>query len=180
MKKGKKYVGLFVLLFVLAAVTIGYSYLSATLEINGTSKIKASEWDVHFNNIQVTGDSVTATTDPTISANGLNISYAVELQNPGDFYEFTVDVVNGGSVNAALADFPVLGGVTDEQDVYTNFTFTHVDGTPITDLDDEIIAANETKTYTVRVEYDREIDTDQLPDSEQNMTLTVGMDYEQE
>ena len=52
MKKGKKIIGLVVLLLLVLSVTVGYSYLSASLNINGTSKIKTASWDVHFNNIQ--------------------------------------------------------------------------------------------------------------------------------
>lgn len=179
MEKGKKFIGFAVLLFLVLGITIGYSYLSANLNINGTSKINTASWDVHFNNIQTTTGSVTPVTAPSIDASGLNITYSVELENPGDFYEFTVDVVNGGSVDAKLSALPTLGGVSTAQDVYTNYTFTHSDGTAITTLANENLAAGVTKTYKVRVEFDSDISASQLPTAVQNMTLTVDMSYEQ-
>ena len=84
MEKGKKLIGVLVLLIMVLTLTVGYSYLSASLNINGTSKIKTTTWDIHFNNINVTTGSVTATEEPTIDGSGLNITYEVELDTPGD------------------------------------------------------------------------------------------------
>ncbi|MBR6136723.1 MAG: hypothetical protein IKQ06_01055 [Bacilli bacterium] len=179
MEKGKKVIGVIVLLLMVLSITIGYSYLSANLTITGTSKIKTSSWDVHFNNIQTTSGSVTPTTAPAIAANGLSITYSIELENPGDFYEFTVDVVNGGTVDAKLSALPTLSGVSTAQDVYTNFTFKHADGTAITTLANENLAAGTTKSYKVRVEFDSNVTAAQLPTANQNMTLVVSMAYEQ-
>lgn len=179
MKKGKKVIGLVVLIVMLLTVTVGYSYLSASLNINGTSKIKTTTWDIHFNNVQVTTGSVVATADPTIDGTGLNITYEVDLETPGEFYEFTVDVVNGGTVDAKLSALPTLTGVDTAQDVYTNYTFTHTDGSAITNLANETLNAGATKTYKVRVEFDENITAAQLPTAVQNLTLTVGLNYEQ-
>ena len=179
MKKGKRLIG-FVILFIIAIfITIGYSVLSSTLNITGTSQIKTSSWSVHFANISVTTGSVTATTSPTIDASGLNINYAISLENPGDFYEFTVDVVNDGSVDAAMSSLPALSGVSSAQDVYTNFSFTHSDGTAVTTLANEALAHNSNKTYKVRVEFDSNISSDQLPTQNQTMNLKVTLAYEQ-
>ena len=179
MNKGKKVIGFVVLLLLVLSITVGYSYLSASLNINGTSTIKTASWDVHFNNIKTTTGSVVPTAAPAIDASGLNITYEVELETPGDYYEFTVDVVNGGTVDAKLSALPTLTGVSTAQDVYTNYTFTHGDGTAITTLANETLAAGATKTYKVRVEFDSNISAGQLPTTAQNLTLTVDMNYEQ-
>ena len=177
MKKTKRRLSVIVLLLLLMSVTIGYSALSSSLNITGTSKISNAKWDVHFANISITNGSVTATTAPTIDASGLNITYSVDLSTPGDFYEFTVDVTNAGSVDAKLNALPTVTGVSDAQDVYTNYTFTHTDGTAI--AAGETIAAGTSKNFKVRVEFDSNITSEQLPTSVQNMTLTVGMNYVQ-
>ena len=100
MKKMKKHLSVVILVWLLVGVTLGFSALSANLNISGTSRISSSSWDVHFQNIAITSGSVTATTAPSTSNGGLTISYAVDLAEPGDFYEFTVDVKNAGSVPA--------------------------------------------------------------------------------
>ena len=176
--KRKKFVGIIVLLLMICAVTVGYSYLSENLNINGTSRINVSSWSVHFGTITPTAGSVTPTTAPAVDANG-DINFSVVLNNPGEFYEFTVDVVNDGTINAAMSNLPVLTGVSAEQDVYTNFTYTHSDGTAIATAANEGLNAGTTKTYKVRVEYDADVEADDLPTTAQNMNLKVALDYEQ-
>lgn len=173
----KKRITIIILLLLVTFITVGYAVLSAPLNINGTSTINNASWNVHFENINVTTGSVAATSGPTIDNSKLNITYAVALEKPGDFFEFTVDVKNAGSVDAKLSELPILDGVSQAQDVYTNYTFTHYDNTAITV--GETIAAGSSKKFRVRVEFDRNITANQLPTTQQDMTLTVDMNYEQ-
>lgn len=176
--KGKKYLSIVILLLLLVGITVGYATLSSNLNINGTSTVGVPDWDVHFENLSTTTGSVSPTTAPTISANKLSISYAVPLQVPGDFYEFTVDVKNAGTIPAKLSALPTVSGVSSAQDVYVNYTFTHTDGTAITA--GEKLAAGASKNFKVRVEFDRNVTASQLPTSAQNLNLTVAMQYEQD
>lgn len=116
-KNSKKTI--YLILVLILGISVGYAALSATLKINGTSIIKSAKWSVHFgteaNDIQVTSGSVTGdnvTTPARIKADTSNteIEFSVNLPEPGDFYEFTAQVVNDGSLDA------VIGG----------------DGTPVT------------------------------------------------
>ena len=177
-KKGRKGFLALILLLLLIGVTIGYSILSDTLNIHGTSKIKNATWKVHFTSVSAgaTG-SVAPVQAPTIASDELNISYEVNLDKPGDFYEFTATVKNDGSVDAKLSSAPVLTGVSAAQDVYLNHTFTHTDGSAVTA--GETLVAGASVTYKVRIEFDRNITNDQLPSAEQNLSLNVKMDWEQ-
>lgn len=178
MKKTKRRLNVLILLLLLVSITIGYSALSTTLNITGTSKISNSKWDVHFANIAVTSGSVTAVNAPAIAASGLSITYEVNLDTPGDYYEFTVDVTNAGSVDAKLNALPTVSGVSSAQDVYTNYSFTHADSaTPI--AVGETIAAGASTKFKVRVEFDANVTSEQLPTTDQNLTLTVSMNYVQ-
>ena len=58
MRRNKKKNIVFVLLFLIVGLSVGYSLLSTNLRINGTSKIKNSTWDIHFENVVVNTDSV--------------------------------------------------------------------------------------------------------------------------
>ena len=177
MKERKKRMSVLILLLLIGFITIGYAVLNSDLTITGTSHITNATWDVHFETIAVTSGSVTATTAPTIDATGLNITYEVTLTKPGDFYEFSVNVKNDGSVTAKLSAAPTISGPTSAQDVYTNYTFLNSDGSAITS--GQTIAPGASKTYKVRVEFDRNISSDQLPTTAQNMTLTASMNWEQ-
>ena len=58
MRRNKKKNIVFVLLFLIVGLSVGYSLLRTNLRINGTSKIKNSTWDIHFENVVVNTDSV--------------------------------------------------------------------------------------------------------------------------
>ena len=175
-KSGKKVV-LSLLALLLLTITVGYAALSTTLNINGTSKINNATWDVHFANLVVTSASVSATKAATIDS-ATEIDYNVELIKPGDFYEFTVDVTNTGTIDAKLGEAPILSGVSAEQDVYTNYTVTYSDDTAINANDK--LAAGATKKLKVRVEFDRNITNSQLPTEAQPLNLTFAMNYVQD
>ena len=175
-KSGKKVV-LSLLALLLLTITVGYAALSTTLNINGTSKINNATWNVHFANLEVTPGSVSATKAATIDS-ATEIDYNVELIKPGDFYEFTVDVTNTGTIDAKLGAAPILSGVSAEQDVYTNYTVTYSDDTAINANDK--LAAGATKKLKVRVEFDRNITNSQLPTEAQPLNLTFAMNYVQD
>lgn len=168
----------FLLTLVLVAVlgiSLGYATLSRTLTISGTSGIKNNSWDVHFEQIQVTTGSVTPTTAAVIGEGSTSINYEISLGLPGEFYEFTVNVKNGGSVPAKLSATPTLSGVSTAQDVYINYTVTYSDGTAIKANDE--LAPDQSKTLKVRVEFDNTISEDQLPTANETLNLGFSMDY---
>lgn len=183
MKKNKKRLTIVALLIMVAAITIGYSALSSTLNITGTSRITAAGWDVHFANVNVASGSVTGSQvvqAPTITQVGgkdIKVEYEVNLMVPGEYYEFTVNVVNGGTIDAKLSAAPTLTGVSSAQDVYVNYTFTHSDNSAVTV--GETIAAGASRTYKVRIEFDSDITAAQLPQTQQTLTLGVAMTWEQ-
>ncbi len=178
-KENKKKRGLtvLVLLLLLLCITVGYSVLSTTLNINGTSTIGVPTWDVHFQNVTTTTGSVTPTSGPTIQTGALTVSYNVALNEPGDFFEFTVQVKNAGTLDAKLSAAPTISGVSSAQDVYVNYTVKYSDGT--TPAINDALNHGDTKTYRVRVEYDSNINASQLPTTAQNLTLTCSIPYVQ-
>lgn len=188
--KKEKNIIIVALLIVVVSMSIGFAILSTTLNINGTATVKANKWDVHFENLQVASGSVTATTPAAITnADATLVNYVVTLDKPGDYYEFTVDVVNDGSIDAKISATPSISGVSPDQDVYVNYTVTYADGSTI-NANDPLVAdttnnAN-VKTYKVRVEYDATIENSQLPTptanggvGDQTLNLTFAVNYVQ-
>ncbi len=178
-KKGKKrYIVILLLVILLMGVTVGYSVLSTSLTISGVSNIKRTNtWDVHFSNIEVTEGSVVASTVPTIDYSKTKITYAVDLEAPGDFYEFVVTVKNAGNIDAKLDELPILGGVSEEQDVYMNYTVSHADDTEI--IPGEIIEAGGSEKFRVRIEVDPDALGSQMPTEKEVLSLSVDIPYEQ-
>ena len=164
-----------ILLIAIFGIGLGYAAISRTLTITGTSGIRNNSWDVHFENVSVTTGSVTASIPAAIGTGSTSVNYEISLGVPGEFYEFTVDVKNGGSVPAKLSANPTISGVSTEQDVYINYTVKYADGTEIQANDE--LDPEEEKTLKVRVEFDRTISADQLPTSNETMQLSFSMDY---
>lgn len=183
-KSNKKFMLIAVaLLFV---ISIGYAALSTTLSINGTANIASNSWDVHFANLQTTTGSVTPTTAPTVSGtNTTTLTWVVSLAKPGDFYEFTVDAVNGGTINAKIGENGITKtNLTTEQDTYLNYTVTYSNGSAIA-VGDTLPKAGQTgstKTMKVRVEYDSNVTAEQINalTSPLAVTLNYSLNYVQD
>ena len=157
------------LLLVVVGVSVGYAALSKTLKINGTSNIaNNARWDIHLANVQVTSGSVTASKAATIS--GDTVNFAVNLNTPGDFYEFTVDVVN-----AKLSSTPTFPTITTEQQKYITYTIKYDGG--VAPAANDTLTHGQTKKIRVRLEFKKNISS--LPSSAISLTLNYAMNYVQ-
>ena len=102
-KKKSKSVVLLLLLLILG-ISIGYAALTTTLNINGNTTIEKASWDIHFENLVKTTGSEVATVDASIDDTKTLIEYTVTLPKPGDYFEFTVDMVNNGTIDAMISE----------------------------------------------------------------------------
>ena len=184
-KRNKK---LFIVLLLLI-ITVGFATLSTNLNINGTSKINNSTWDIHFENIQINSNSVTI--DPNddtqhaaiVDANDNTlVTYSVLLNIPGDFYEFNVDVTNAGSIDGMIesitstlkinnADPITIADDKSNLPAYLDYSVTYSDDTKIEPNHE--LKSGSTETYKVRVEFKRDINNSDLPQTPQ--TLQFGL-----
>ena len=182
-KKSKKSRFLIVLAVLLLCLSIGYAILSTNVNINGTSSISNSTWDIHFENLQVSPGSVALSTGDVgaaiSNADRTTVTYTVTLVKPGDFYEFTVDVKNGGTVDG------MVSGVTSKMNGvaitslpnYLNYSVTYSDGKTI--ANDHLLSAGAKETYKVRLEYKKEVQADDLPAVDDHLTFEVQVDFAQ-
>ena len=197
-QKSRKLV-IIVALILLLAISIGYAAISTTLTINGTANIAATSWNVHFENVNVTTGSVTganvttAPAVPTGSTTTTQLTYDVTLNEPGDFYEFTVDVKNGGTINAKIGENGITktikignNDLTAAQAKLVDYTVTYADDSAIAVGD--TLAKNGTannadkRTLKVRVAYKTDISVAELNavDGDMALTLTFGLNYVQD
>ena len=184
------YIGLFLLLIV--GVSLGYSALKTTLNINGSTKINKNSWVVHFKNLNVTTGSFLNENNNTVllSENDTKLTYTVTLKEPGDFYEFTVDIANDGSLDALLEDvrnttsIKVYDSVNDEWNDFSGeesslkFITHTITGIPAENSVLEPGTANY-KNVKVRVDYPQDISAADLPGSDYSITKTIELDYVQ-
>lgn len=207
MKKRKNALTIAIILLLVVGVTVGYSLLNSTLNINGLSKIGGANWNVHFNNVNITKGSVAATKEPVLDESGetLSVSYEVDLRKPGDFYEFTIDVVNDGAVDAKLLRTPGLDNdsksqlnlinekITEGQEDIVKYSITSIDDLETSDVDESVTGMNkntifkaktndktEKITYKIRVEYNENITNEQMVKSTgEVLSLKTVFDFEQ-
>ena len=168
-----------VLVMLLLGISMGYALLTSNLNILGVAGILNPTWDIHFENVQVKSGSVTAPT-PTIDTNKTTVSYSVTLNTPGDFYEFTVDAVNAGTIDGMITEISsTLNNVEIDNNLppALEYSITYDDGVEL--AQNQILSAGDSETYKVRVGYKTDIDPEDLPSTEQTLNLTLTVTYQQ-
>ena len=165
----------YIVLFLLLLISIGFSVISTTLNIVGSTSVSKNTWDIHFENVQVVDGSVVAAT-PLISNNDARVSYSVTLNMPGDFYEFTVDVVNDGTIDGMLDSLDKTT-LTSDQLKYLNYYVTYSDGLEI--KSDDILKAGKSEKLLVHIDYKKDLNSSDLPLSDVNLTITIQANYKQ-
>ena len=181
MKKEKRKMMFTLLILLFLGLGIGYAALASNLSINGTSTLIASSWDIHFENLNVTdgsvdigtGDSAATITSPT------TITYTVTLAQPGDFYDFTVDVKNDGTIDGMIGNisYKVNGSSTEHFDLPFEYYIMYTDGIEL-DTNQQLLAG-EKESLKVHIGYAEDIEPTDLPSSDTTETITVEITYVQ-
>ncbi len=173
-----------IIFILICLVGIGYAALVSNITITGTAAIKSATFDVHFENITLTNGSVeinitagdsAATIEPT---NRTRIDYSVTLEEPGDFYEFTVDVVNAGSMDAMVNTITSkMNNVVINNNLpnYLEYNVTYEDGVAIEPNHE--LNATQVETYKVRVAYRTDIDPSDLPTTASTLNFSFSVNY---
>ena len=169
------------LIILVLGLGLGYAYINSDLNINGTAQVNSANWDVHWANIQVTNGSVSGTnvvTAPTIS-NQTTVNYSIILDKPGDFYEFTVDAVNAGTIDGMVSTVTskLNGAAITTLPEYLEYSVKYADGIAV--QENHLLAAGESESYRVRVAYKANIEASQMPTSAQAMNFSFTVSYQQ-
>jgi len=167
------------LAFAIVFMSIGFATYSRVLNINGTATVKSSKWSVHFNpqSFQETSDSVEAN---TLTSGETSISFGVNLNKFNDKYEFDVNVINDGTIDAKLISI-TLGGLDENQKKYIDYKLTYdgIEYTSTTSNLNDLIAVQGTKPVNVIVQYKQPENYEDLPSDDVQLNLTAALNYEQ-
>ena len=177
MKRMNKTIYIIFVFIGLFCISVGYAAINRTLNITGNSEVKENTWDIHFDNLQVSTGSVDAIKEPFLDNNNLSIDFGVYLDLPGDFYEFTVDVVNAGSIDAMIDSIIKTPDLTDEQKKYINYVIAYQGGDEISSK--QILFKDDYVRIKVRVDYRKDITENDLPIVDQNLELSFNLNYVQ-
>ena len=180
-------------LAVIIVLGIVYAAFTQQLNIAGSATGRSSKWDIHFENLSNVSLNGTAKelTAPTINTNSTQISnYSVSLTSPGDYVEYTFDVVNDGDYDATLTNLsktaPSCAGTGDNASTDASnvcgkltYTLTYSDGTTVSQND--TLASKETKTMKLKLLYQEFNDDSLLPKMDVTITgLGITLTYTQQ
>ena len=174
-RKDNQVVKILFLLLILV-VGIGYAYLTSNLSITGATSVAGNTWDIHFANVQESSGSVVASSSPTIGSNQTSVEYAVTLSKPGDVYEFSVDIVNGGTLPGKIS-LTTVSGLTGSAANIVDYSVNYSFGTPVGV--DDIINGGDTKTVVVRTLFKEDINEEDLPSSNVTLNLVFSIQFVQ-
>lgn len=180
-KKNTQLIIIAILAVAILFMSVGFAAYASTLTINGTAKVQSNKWSVHF--VDTTYAETTGSKVGTKTITGTNLTYSVTLEKPGDFYEFSIDVINDGTFDAVLNGI-TMSTLTEAQQKYLTYTLTY-DGTPYTASQSSLSSSlphasgSNTKTVKVRVAYVQPENSADLPATSADVTLTASLDYAQ-
>lgn len=127
-----------------------------------------SKWDVHFDDIQVISNDIDAAA-PIINNEKTSINFGGTFKSPGDVFEFNVDVVNAGTIDAMLNSI-LKTGITSDNSDYINYEVKYYDSSEIKKYD--FLGRNSRTRINVKVEYKYDVST--IPNlSGQEFSLTL-------
>ena len=116
---------------------------------------------------------------PTIDTAKTTVNYSVTLSIPGDFYEFTVDAVNAGTIDGMVS---VISNKLNGTEIttlpsYLEYKVSYDDGVDI--APNHLLEAGTSEKYKVHVGYKKDISESDMPTTEQNINIDFQIIYKQ-
>lgn len=170
MKGKKKY--LFIILFLLG-ISVVYALLLTNLNIGGFGKLSKNEWNIYFDNIVVKEGSVSG--DIEIAEDG-SVVFNALLDKPGDYYEFSVDVNNSGTIDAVVDSY-LVGNMGSNSNLI-DYEVKYFDGMDLS-VGDRILS-KEKDTLFVKVLYKTDINPEDLNAEDIDLKFEFNIEYVQD
>ena len=177
MRVNKRKLKYLLVVILLLTISVGYAVINSTLNISGVGTINNPTWDIHFESIQVKTGSVTPTTAATLDTPRTTINYAVTFTIPGEYYEFTVNAVNAGTIDGMVS---VVSNKLNGTEITTLPNYLEYKVSYADDVDiqpNHLLAAGTSETYKVHVGYKKDINISDIPSSIEILNLSFSVTY---
>ena len=151
---------------------VGYSVLQSSLGLDGTIVNSRNSWDVKFQDISYTQGSVSSTGVGVDNGTG-SVEGTVEninLNIPGDFFEFSMNLVNNGTL-PAIIDSKEITSLSEDQAKYLKLEIAYDDGYPIEEGD--VVKPDSPRKVKVRLEYKKLRDETNYPTEDSQLDLKI-------
>lgn len=138
-------------LSLLLFITIGFCSINKTLKFENNQQILLT-------NIKPV--TMTNKENLIIEETQDGVNYNINLEKPGDYYSFTIDLINNTS-NKQKIDSIELPSLTEKQQKYFEYKVTYLNGEEIREKD--IIESNSKITLKVSLHFRKDITVEDLP-----------------
>lgn len=169
-KLRKRKINKSIIIILILFISIGFAALTSNLNILSNVTFLPQSFNIYFDNLQVNQKSSNLD-NPTLSNDDTTVTFTSTINEPGDFYEFSFDVVNAGTMDAALDEI-IKSGLTPTQEQYLDYTARYYGEREI--HEDDILHAGYKEKIIVRVEYKYNIEN--VP-SLGNISFSFGLNY---
>ena len=165
---------IFLIIVLILGLSIGFAALSTTLKLNGSAIISKNTWSVYWDRIGDIdkSDDVNIDSAAVIDSNDhTKINFEVTLNLPGDYYEFQVDAVNAGTLDAMLNKISlIMNDNNSSLPDYIKYSIVYVDGSEPNQYDLLVKAGNEPtrERFKIKLWLDSEMTLEQMNSISEN------------
>lgn len=170
MRNNSKY--LIILLIVL--LSVGFAFLSSDSNILGMSIASKQKWSIYFNNPTKVGGNVDAS--QLELKDSTTIEFTVDLLKPGDFYEFTVEVINDGTIDGMINTMRSTELNSDQNKLF-EYVITYEDGSSLKEK--QLLIHGTSDKYKVVLRYKDDITANDLLENNQSVSIEFSVEYVQ-
>ena len=169
-------------ILLLLVITLGTAAIRSTLSIVGSSKIQENSWIIYFDHVH--DEQFKDNVDPEkraviVDNKKTRIEFTVDLK-PGELYEYTVDVINDGTINAMISETSKIE-LSDAQKKYLDFDIYYTSGEDAGKEPSRCdkLDAGTSREIKVSVRYKKGLDKDEYPNDDVHLNLFFEMTYDQ-
>ena len=156
MKRNRSYGVLIAALIVaIIGMSIGFALSDINITVEGADvTTKAAALDVHINSVtgDITGTAEVDSIQIVEGTKNLKATYSVELKDINDAYDFDIEVINAGSIDAKLKQIkidPVSNSNISHTVTYNSSNYTDATN----NITGTTLKTNDTETIHVEVKY---------------------------
>ena len=168
-----------VILVLVLLISIGYAALTTVLKINSDIRLSKVTFGIHFDNVQPAQHKAIVDTEAYIldEETKKEISFAVSITQLEDYYRFTTDIVNEGSIPGVISSIE-LQGLTESQKKLINYKLTYTASGKKLAVGD-YFGPHSTKNVTVDVIYElaEDIDDADLPEDDVQLQCVLVINF---
>ena len=179
MKGNKRSKITLVILVLILLISVGYAALTTVLKINSDIRLSKVTFGIHFDNVQPAQHKAIVDTEAYIldPDTKKEISFAVAITQLEDYYRFTTDIVNEGSIPGVIKSIE-LQGLTESQKKLINYKLTYTASGKKLAVGD-YFGPHSTKNVTVDVIYelDEDIDDADLPEDDVQLECVLVINF---